>query len=160
MTGNLFKNCIIVELSRGYTVAFTKVLTIYEIFHIWIHPLHHSPCLPSIPGIVSTGIIFPLINICTQYLYYIHSPTPSAFPPPTGIKSSGRTYSALLFSNFVKEKKIWFAFPSKNGQHFFFFFFFFFFFWPFGLPPLKKFFLVQLPTSLLVHWFWGNLVFF
>jgi hypothetical protein len=26
----------------GYIVAFTKVFTIYQIFHTWIHPLHHS----------------------------------------------------------------------------------------------------------------------
>jgi hypothetical protein len=32
-------------------------------------------------------------------------------------------------------------------------------FWPFELLPLKKFCLGQLPTSLLVHWFWGSLVF-
>jgi hypothetical protein len=26
----------------GYTVSFTNVLTIYQIYHTWIHPLHHS----------------------------------------------------------------------------------------------------------------------
>jgi hypothetical protein len=30
----------------GYIVAFTKVLTIYQIYHTWIHPLHHSPLSP------------------------------------------------------------------------------------------------------------------
>jgi hypothetical protein len=24
-------------------VAFTKVLIVYQIYHTWIHPLHHSP---------------------------------------------------------------------------------------------------------------------
>jgi hypothetical protein len=32
-------------------------------------------------------------------------------------------------------------------------------FWPFGFLPLKKFCLVQLPASLLVHWFGRSLVF-
>jgi hypothetical protein len=27
----------------GYIVAFTEVLIIYQICHIWIYPLHHSP---------------------------------------------------------------------------------------------------------------------
>jgi hypothetical protein len=29
-----------------------------------------------IPEIVSTGIIFPLTYMCTQYLHYFHPPTP------------------------------------------------------------------------------------
>jgi hypothetical protein len=28
-------------------VAFTKVLTMYQIYHTWIHPLHHAPLPPS-----------------------------------------------------------------------------------------------------------------
>jgi hypothetical protein len=31
----------------GYIVAFTKVLTLYQIYHTSIHPLHHSPSFPS-----------------------------------------------------------------------------------------------------------------
>jgi hypothetical protein len=64
----------------GYIVAFTKVLTIYQIYHTWIHPLYHSP------GVVSTDIIFLFAYMCTQYLQYIHSPLPFAYllPSPTG----------------------------------------------------------------------------
>jgi hypothetical protein len=42
----------------GYIVTFIKVLTIY---HSWLHLLHHSLLSPPspIPGIVSTGLIFP-----------------------------------------------------------------------------------------------------
>jgi hypothetical protein len=42
-------------LCWGYIVAFTKVITIYQIYHTWIHPLHHFPLFspPPIPGIVS-----------------------------------------------------------------------------------------------------------
>jgi hypothetical protein len=95
----------------GYIVAFIKVLTIYQIYHRWIHTLHHSPLFPYplISRMVSTSIIFPLTSICTSYLHYIHPPMP--FPhlllaltgtnPPTPV----RTCSTLLFSDFVKENK-------------------------------------------------------
>jgi hypothetical protein len=91
--------------------AFTKVLTIYQIYHTWIHSLHHSPVSPPppSPGTVSAGIIFSFTYMYTQYLYHTHLPTP--FPhllhPPTGTlphSRQGRTCSALPFSNFIKEK--------------------------------------------------------
>jgi hypothetical protein len=43
-----------------------------------MYPLHHSPSSPSppIPGLVSTDLIFPFTYMCTQYLHYIHPPTP------------------------------------------------------------------------------------
>jgi hypothetical protein len=55
--------------------------------------------LSPIPGIVSTGLIFPFTYMCTQYLHHIHPPTPflhiSPFPlvptPPPG-----RTCSAPI----------------------------------------------------------------
>jgi hypothetical protein len=34
---------IIFLLSWKYIVAFTKVLTMYQIYQTWIHPLHHFP---------------------------------------------------------------------------------------------------------------------
>jgi hypothetical protein len=64
-----------------YIVAFTKVLTIYKIYHTWIHPLHHSLLPPSpVSGTVSTGIIFPFVHMCTQHLHYIHLIHPMPFP--------------------------------------------------------------------------------
>jgi hypothetical protein len=38
---------------------------------------------PPIPGIVSTGIIFPFTSMCTQYLHYIQPPMsfPHLLPP-------------------------------------------------------------------------------
>jgi hypothetical protein len=33
----------------GYIVGFTKVLTMYHIYHTGIHPLHHSPLSSSSP---------------------------------------------------------------------------------------------------------------
>jgi hypothetical protein len=49
---------IISFLYEGYIVIFTKDPTIY---HRWFHPLHYSPFNrpPIIPGIVSTGLIYP-----------------------------------------------------------------------------------------------------
>jgi hypothetical protein len=32
----------------GYTVAFTQILTAYQIYHSWIHPLHRSSLSPPI----------------------------------------------------------------------------------------------------------------
>jgi hypothetical protein len=66
--------------------------------------------LSPIPGVVSTGLIFPFIYTCTQCLHCIYPPVPfpHLLPSPTGTNSpsqTGRTCSALLFSNFVKEIK-------------------------------------------------------
>jgi hypothetical protein len=50
--------------------------------------------------------------MCTQYLYYIHPFTtfPHVLPPPTRTHPPDRTCSALLVSDFVKEKKWHFCF--------------------------------------------------
>jgi hypothetical protein len=70
--------------------------------------LNSPPPSSSIPGAVSTGIIFPVTHMWTQYLYYIHPPntlSPSTLPlVPTF--HPGQELSALPFSNFVKEKQI------------------------------------------------------
>jgi hypothetical protein len=44
--------------------------------------------------------------MCTQYLHHIHLPTPPPhiFPPPTGTNLPGKTCSAHLFCDFVKEQ--------------------------------------------------------
>jgi hypothetical protein len=65
---------------------------------------------PSISGIVSTDIVFIFTYMCTQYLHHIHPPIPfpHKLPPPTGTNlplPPDRTYSTLLFCNFVEEKK-------------------------------------------------------
>jgi hypothetical protein len=63
--------------------------------------------LLPISGIVLIGLIFPFAYMCTQYLLHIHPPTPSShlIPPPTATNPPDRTCSAVLFSDFVKEKK-------------------------------------------------------
>jgi hypothetical protein len=64
----------------GYVVAFTKILTMCQIYHTWIHPLYcssPSPLLPPlIPETVSTGIIFAFTYMCVHCLHNIHPPTP------------------------------------------------------------------------------------
>jgi hypothetical protein len=72
-------------------------------------PFSFSPP-PPIPGIVSTGLRFPFTQLCAQYLYHSHPPTP--FPQhllvPTGTNPplpTCRTCFTLLFSDFVEEKR-------------------------------------------------------
>jgi hypothetical protein len=45
-----------------YTVASPKVLTLYQLYHTWIYPLHYFPLFPATytPGILSMNIIYPL----------------------------------------------------------------------------------------------------
>jgi hypothetical protein len=90
------------------TVTFAKVLKIH---HSWIQPLRHSPLflLPLIPTIVSKGLIFPFTYMSTQYLPPVHALThfTHILPPYTGTNLPNRTWTALLFSNFVKKKKKW-----------------------------------------------------
>jgi hypothetical protein len=92
----------------GYIVAFTKVITMYQIYCTWIHLLNHSPSSssPPIPGVVSTGIIFAFRYMCT-YFIAPHSPSYpcSSIPPhshwcqPSRV---GRTCSTCLFSSFLE----------------------------------------------------------
>jgi hypothetical protein len=87
----------------GYIVTFTEVLTIYHsCIHLYIILLY--PSCP-IPGIVSTGLIFPFIYICRHYLYHIHPLIhfPHILHPSTGTNPKERTCSPRLFFVFVKK---------------------------------------------------------
>jgi hypothetical protein len=60
-------------------MAFTKDLTMYQIYYTWIHPsliLLYAP--PPIPGILSRDIDFVFTFMCTYFLHCIHPST--AFP--------------------------------------------------------------------------------
>jgi hypothetical protein len=72
-------NLFVYLVCWGYTVAFTKVLIIHQIYHTCIHTLHCSLLsLPApIPGIVSTDLIFSFTYMCTEYCHHIHPPLPS-----------------------------------------------------------------------------------
>jgi hypothetical protein len=67
---------------------------------ILLYPPH------TIPGMVSTGIIFPFAYMCIQYLHYIHSPVPfpHLFPLPL-VPNPWQDLSTSLFSDFVNDKK-------------------------------------------------------
>jgi hypothetical protein len=91
----------------GIHDGFTKVLTTYQIYHTWIHPLHHSPLSSHIPGIVSTFV--PLTYMCTQYLDHIHPPSSSGHTHtigPTGTNPRQDLFYPLVFQ-FCKRKKTW-----------------------------------------------------
>jgi hypothetical protein len=53
----------------GYSVAFTQVLTMYRVYHAWIHLGNgsSSSSSPPIPRVVSTGIIFAFTYMCTHF---------------------------------------------------------------------------------------------
>jgi hypothetical protein len=54
--------------------------------YIQIHPLHHSPLSLTHSWNSFNRSHFSIYNTCTQYLHYIHPPTPFSrlLPPPTG----------------------------------------------------------------------------
>jgi hypothetical protein len=84
---------LLLLLHWGYTVKFTKLVE-FNPSIILLYPT--SP----VPGIVSTGLTFPITYMCTQHFYHIHPP-PS---PPTGPHHLDRTCFAFLFC-FCKKKK-------------------------------------------------------
>jgi hypothetical protein len=68
----------------GYIVAFTKVLTMYQLYHTWIHPFHCSALSPS-PNFWN---IFTRYHFCIYIHMYrffaLYSPSyPLSLPPPS-----------------------------------------------------------------------------
>jgi hypothetical protein len=93
----------------GYIVHLQKFLQSIKYIITGFIP---SPALlySPIPGIISTGIIFAFTYMCTQYLHHIHPPMfcPHIIPTSDWYQHSpppSMTWSALLFSDFVEEKK-------------------------------------------------------
>jgi hypothetical protein len=68
---------------------------------LW-HPQKFLQCipLPSIPGIISKGIIFSFTYLCILYLHSIHPPTPfpQFLPPPTGTNSGYHFFISYVFA--------------------------------------------------------------
>jgi hypothetical protein len=63
-------------------VVFTQALTLYQIYHTWIHLLNHIlHTLSPILGVISTAIIFALTHMCT---YFIAPYSPSYLLSPPG----------------------------------------------------------------------------
>jgi hypothetical protein len=109
-------NLFILDCCAGWLhiVAFTNVLAIYQIYHVWTHLLHHSPLFlpPSISVIASTGIIFSFTYLCMQYLHYIHPPTNflHLFPLSTGTNLSRQDLFCPAVLKLCKKKKKAFLF--------------------------------------------------
>jgi hypothetical protein len=94
---------------RGYTITFTQVLTLYQIYHLLIHLLNNSPSstTSSIPGVVST-VIFPFtymyahftVLYAASYPLSPSSPCSGASHPPMQqppLHPWGRTVSPSCF---------------------------------------------------------------
>jgi hypothetical protein len=90
-------------------VAFTKIITRYQIYHICIHTLHQSSLFPlPILGIFSIGIIFAFTYMCIQF--YTLSTLLPTFPATSPLllvpyPLIPGPVLASEFSDFVKEKK-------------------------------------------------------
>jgi hypothetical protein len=92
-----------------YIVAFTKVLTLHQLYHTWIHTFYHFPLsLSAVHGTISTGIIFAFTCMCTHFLHHIHCPTPFLhhLPPPTGANPSPWAGPVLPTCSLILQKKI------------------------------------------------------
>jgi hypothetical protein len=88
-------------------VAFIKVLTVYQLYHTWIHP--STPLLyPSCPirGIIPACIIFAFTYMHTHFLHYSPSyPLPLHLPPPTGASPSPWAGHVLSFCSSILQKR-------------------------------------------------------
>jgi hypothetical protein len=87
---NLFFPFFLLLLCCGYIVAFTKALRIYQMYHIWIHPLHHSPLslLPPFLDSFNKTHFSIYIHVYTIFVLYLpsyrlspHSPHPTGTNP-------------------------------------------------------------------------------
>jgi hypothetical protein len=86
-------------------LAFTKVLTIYQIYLNVPPPLFSF--IPSLPiqEVLSTGISFPFTFVGAQYSQHIHPLTPFPHLLPLPLVSTTPRQGLFLFSNFAKERK-------------------------------------------------------
>jgi hypothetical protein len=94
----------------GYIVAFAQILKVYQIYHTWIHLLNHSPSSlhPWFLEKFQQVSFFAFTYMCTHFIAPSspsHFLSPHLLPTVTSPPLLGRTYSALLFSNFVREKR-------------------------------------------------------
>jgi hypothetical protein len=88
----------------GYIVAFTKVLTMYQMYHTCIRPLHHFLSLHSSNSFnrCHFSYTYTFIQICT--IFTLPHPFPTSSPLPLVSSSPGRTCSTLLVLQFCKRK--------------------------------------------------------
>jgi hypothetical protein len=89
------------------SLANPKVLIMYWIYHTFIHlpaTLFFFTPPPPIPGKVSAGTIVAFTYMCTHYLHWVLTLFP--FPTTSSLPLVPTSHSALLFSNFVEEKRL------------------------------------------------------
>jgi hypothetical protein len=77
----LFLNFFLLLCWKGYKVAFTNVLRMYQIYHTWIQPLQHSLLSPTPTNSWNTGATFTFIYMYIQYFHLIHPPMTFPSPP-------------------------------------------------------------------------------
>jgi hypothetical protein len=116
----MFSKVVITIFSNFTSTFFFHFCFIYllcwrgTLWHLQsVNALYHSHLLPfPIPGTVATAIIFPFVYICTQYLYYIHPPTPfpHILPLPTGTNYPRQDLFCPTVLWFCKRKKLTFLF--------------------------------------------------
>jgi hypothetical protein len=102
---SFYNNFFTIVVLLGYIVAFTKILTIYQIYHTWIHSLQLISFIPppSIPEIVSTGLIFSIYtHVCRVFTILQLSLPPSS---PNGATLLTHTGPVLCVLWFCKRKK-------------------------------------------------------
>jgi hypothetical protein len=86
----------------------------YQLYHTWIHPLHHSPLplLPPIHEIVSRGIIFCIYMYVYNFLACIHPPIPFPTTSPLPMVPTIPSWAGPLLSSYFlisqkrKEKRV------------------------------------------------------
>jgi hypothetical protein len=99
-----------------YIVTFTKVLTIYQIYHNWTHLHHHSSLSSSHSWNSFNRSHFSFTFMCTQYLHHIHLPSPfphllplpSVPTPPPQAGPILPSFSLILYKK-KKKKKLFFC---------------------------------------------------
>jgi hypothetical protein len=66
----------------GYIVAFTKVLTMYQIHYTWVYPLHYSPSFPFTWFLEQfQKVPFLHLHICVHIICTIFLLLPLSPPP-------------------------------------------------------------------------------
>jgi hypothetical protein len=118
-TLSAYLHCLVFSLIFPFSIYLLLCLMgihcgIYEssyktpLYHTWVYTLHHVP-LSTLPHSCFKRFHFS-IYMYVYMVFALHSPSQTLSSPPphthTLVRTpTGRTCSALLFSNFVKRKK-------------------------------------------------------
>jgi hypothetical protein len=95
-------------LCWAYVVAFTKVFTIYQIYHAWIHPIHHSPLSP----------LFHSWNSFSRSHFSVYTHAYTLFAPNSPSYTLSQTLPLPL--PWVLSAVLWFCKSKKKKKGLFF----------------------------------------